>query len=133
VSRERTTAWSCSSRRSLPQQTPLPVSRERTMAWSRRCHRASADAAGVGVRVSRAHDCTVVVLAPPLGPAGSIRENVTVDHDVSTLGDRARRRGDHSVHGIARPVHDIARRVTEPAATVLDGVTATPCMASRAA
>jgi hypothetical protein len=37
------------------------------------------------------------------------------------------------LHGITRRVHDIARSVTEPSSTVLDGVTATPCMASNAA
>jgi hypothetical protein len=42
------------------------------------------------------------------------------------LADRARRRDGDSVHGNQR-------RVTEPASTVLDGVTATPCMASNAA
>ncbi len=78
------------------------------------------------MRVSRTHDGTVVVLAPPLGPAGSIRGNVILDHDVVMLGDRARRRGDHSVHCIEGGV-------TEHLSTVLDGVTATPCMASRAA
>jgi hypothetical protein len=47
------------------------------------------------------------VLAPPLDPAGCIRGNVSAHHHVTLLGDRARRRDDHSVHGIER-------RVTEP-------------------
>jgi hypothetical protein len=83
-------------------------------------------AADLVARVPRAHDCTVVVLAPPLDPAGSIRGNAILDHDVAMLADRARRRDGDSVHGIAR-------RVTEPASTVLGDVTATPSMASNAA
>ena len=49
-------------------------------------------AAEAGAPVGSALDCTVVLLAPPLDPAGSIRGHVLSDHEVTMLGDRARRR-----------------------------------------
>ena len=80
--------------------------------------RALRSEAEAGARVGSARDCSIVVLAPPLDPAGSIRANLLSDHQVTMLGDRARRRDGHSVHCIEGCV-------TEPSATMLGGVTAT--------
>ena len=72
--------------------------------------RALRSEAEAGARVASALDCTVVVLAPPLDPAGSIRGNVLSDHEVTMLGDRARRRDDHSVHCIEGCVNEPRHR-----------------------
>ena len=72
--------------------------------------RALRSEAEAGARVASALDCTVVVLAPPLDPAGSIRGNVMANHVVAVLADRARRRDGHSVHCIEGCVNEPRHR-----------------------